>query len=301
MEKSSLIWLWGVNPAWTAIHQMPIIFKAMEQGAQVVCFDTHLTATAARCHQFVSVRPGTDGLLALALAKIILEEKFFDPNLVAYTLGHQEFFTYLREEINLEKAATVTGVTLETMHELAISYGSTHPACIWAGFGLQRYTNGGQTMRAIDALAALAGHIVEEGGGVQYGQFETWRFAGLLQNSDSGSTGTSTGPSTFNLNSSSSSNDTWIASTANRLLNINRFAREALDYENPPVKMLWLAGRNPFSQDADLDLWHRLVKQLDLIVINDLFLSRSSEADVLFLPVTTHYEHWDLNSSYWHY
>lgn len=43
------------------------------------------------------------------------------------------------------------------------------------------------------------------------------------------------------------------------------------------------------------------IRILDLIVVSDLFHSKSSEAADLFLPITTHYEHWDLNSSYWHY
>lgn len=277
MAKSNLIWLWGVNPAWTAVHQMPIIFEAIDRGANVVCFDTHFSATAARTHQFVQVRPGTDGLLALGFAKVLVEENLIDPNLSTYTLGHEEFIHYLKSDISLEHCCEITGVPIPTIRKLALEYGQTHPACIWAGFGLQRYTNGGQTLRAIDALGALAGHLGEQGGGVQYGQFETWSFAGMLQNP----------PHPDNQ--------------MDRLLNINRFSEEALACSDPPVKMLWISGRNPLSQDGNLEQWKKLIRQLDLIVVSDLFHSKSSEAADLFLPVTTHYEHWDMNSSYWHY
>ncbi|MDQ7094058.1 molybdopterin-dependent oxidoreductase [Desulfosporosinus sp. PR] len=274
MAKAKLIWLWGVNPAWTAIHQMSIIFDAIDQGATVVCFDTHLSATAVRSHRFVQVKPGSDGLLALAMCKVLLKENFIDPKIKDYSVGCDEFISYLNSEIDLEEAAQTTGVKSETIKNLAIAYGQTHPACIWVGFGLQRYTNGGQTLRAIDALGALAGHIGEEGGGVNYGHFETWQFTDTQQSQ-------STSP--------------------NRRLNINRFATEALNCTDPPVNLLWLSGRNPLSQDSDLKLWHKLVQQLDLIVVNDLFLTSSAEAADIFLPATTHYEHWDLNSSYWHY
>lgn len=277
MAKAKLIWLWGVNPAWTAIHQMPIIFDAVDHGAKVVCFDTHFSATAARAHQYIQVRPGTDGLLALGFAKVLLEENLIASNLNSYTLGHEEFLHYLRNEISLDNCSENTGVSVSTIRELALEYAQTHPACIWAGFGLQRYTNGGQTLRAIDALGALSGHLGEQGGGVQYAQIETWRFSGVIQNP----------PHPLNQ--------------TDRLANINRFSEEALNCIDPPVKMLWISGRNPLSQDGNLQQWKKLISQLDLIVVSDLFHSRSSEVADLFLPVTTHYEHWDLNAGYWHY
>lgn len=277
MAKSKLIWLWGVNPAWTATHQMPIIFDAIDHGAKVVCFDAHFSATAARSHQFVQIHPGTDGLLALGFAKVLLEENLIDPNLSNYTIGHEEFIHYLETEISLDHCSQITGVPISTIRELAVDYGQTHPACIWAGFGLQRYTNGGQTLRAIDALGALSGHLGEQGGGVQYAQFETWRFSGALQNPPKPITQT------------------------DRQININRFSEEALNCTDPPVKMLWISGRNPLSQDGNLQQWKKLISQLDLIVVSDLFHSNSSEVADLFLPVTTHYEHWDINAGYWHY
>ncbi|TGE33747.1 molybdopterin-dependent oxidoreductase [Desulfosporosinus sp. Sb-LF] len=280
MAQAKLIWLWGVNPVWTAVHQMPIIFDAIDHGAKVVCFDTHFSATAARSHQFIQVRPGTDGLLALGFAKVLLEENLMDPNLSDYTAGCEEFIHYLETKISLSHCSEVTGVPMSTIRELALEYGQTNPACIWAGFGLQRYTNGGQTLRAIDALGAFAGHLGKQGGGVQYAQFETWRFSGEISGDK---------PSSDKINS------------MDRNLNINRFSDEALSCTDPPVKMLWISGRNPLSQDGNLQRWKKLINQLDLIVVSDLFHSKSSEAADIFLPVTTHYEHWDVNAGYWHY
>ncbi len=53
---------------------------------------------------------------------------------------------------------------------------------------------------------------------------------------------------------------------------------------NPPVKMLWISGRNSLSQDGNLQKWKKLINQLDLIVVSDLFHSKSSEAADLFPP-----------------
>lgn len=273
MRKAKLIWIWGANPAWNAVHQMPILFSAMEKGAKLVCFDTHFSATAARSHQYVQVNPGTDGLLALAFAKVLVQQDCIAPDLGEYTLGHQEMIHYLKEEIHLDYCSQVTGVPLKIITELALEYARTNPACIWVGFGLQRYTNGGQSLRAIDALCVLAGHIGEPGGGIQYGHFETYRFSGPLSKG---------------------------SHEEDRKLNINQFPKEAMGVD-PPVKMLWIASRNPLQQDGDLNQWMKFIDQLDFIVISDMFHSRSSAAADLFLPVTSYYEHWDIHSSYWHY
>ncbi|MEL1135898.1 molybdopterin-dependent oxidoreductase [Desulfitobacterium sp. THU1] len=275
MEQAKLIWIWGANPAWNAVHQMPIIFRAMDKGAKVVCFDTHFTATAARVDQFVQVNPGTDGMLALGMAKILVDHHLLDPSLSEYSLGHKEFIDYLNREIDLKECSRITGVTLSTLEELALEYGAIKPACIWVGFGLQRYANGGQNLRAIDALGALTGNIGCPGGGVQYGQMETWRFSGPLSHARCGH-------------------------PEDRNLDINQFPVLALEAE-PPVKMLWLAGRNPLQQDGNQAQWQKFLEGLDLVVVSDLFQTRTTLAADLVLPVTTHYEHWDLNASYWHY
>jgi len=275
MEGSKLIWIWGANPAWNAVHQMPIIFRAMERGAKVVCFDTHFSATAARVHEFVQVKPGTDGLLALGIAKVIVEQGLVAPDIEEYSLGHEQFITYLKENIDLQECAEATGVALDVIKKLAMDYGTIKPACIWVGFGLQRYSNGGQNLRAIDALGALTGNIGIPGGGVQYGHFESWRYAGPLAHDRLGH-------------------------PQDRQLDINQFAPLARKAE-PPIKMLWLASRNPLQQDGNQEEWRELLKTLSLIVVSDLFHTSTSACADIFLPVTTHYEHWDLNSSYWHY
>lgn len=275
MEEAKLIWLWGVNPAWNAVHQMPIIFRAMEKGAKVVCFDTHFSATAARAHEFVRVNPGTDGLLALGIGKILVEKGLINPELFQYSLGHEEFVTYLKKEIDLRKCSQITGVSIKAMTDLALEYGSIKPACIWAGFGLQRYTNGGQNLRAIDALGALTGNIGQTGGGVQYGHMGTWSFAGPLA------------PENYHH-------------PMDRKVDINQFSPLALEMDLP-LKMLFIACRNPLQQEGNQREWQKLMDNLDLIVVSDIFHTRSSMGADLFLPVTTHYEHWDLNSSYWHY
>src|SRR6185436_3532142 len=113
-------------------------------------------------------RPGTDGVLALAMAHIIVDERLQDKAwLEQNTVGWPQ----LRERLAdypPERAAQVTGLPLQTIVELARDYATTRPGLIKIADGLQRNLTGGQTVRAICALPALTGQYGLPGGGLAY-------------------------------------------------------------------------------------------------------------------------------------
>lgn len=280
MAKAGLIVIWGANPAWTAIHQLDFINKARDRGAKLVVIDPLFTPTAAQADVYIQIRPGTDGLLALALAKILVERNQYDREFVEHHLwGWEPFSSYLQNKISLSSAAAVTGVAEEAMEELVSLYASAGSCAAWVGFGLQRGSNGGQNVRAISALNALTANLGREGGGLFYLHPSQDLFPLHLQN-HSGPTGD--GEKT-------------------REVDVNHFAEKLLSLNNPPVRLLWIAGRNPLSQDQDLRQWQELLRSLELIVTVDLFMTRTARMSDLVLPAASHFEDVDLNVSYWHH
>lgn len=280
MAKAGLIMLWGANPAWTAIHQLDFINRARDRGAKLVVIDPLFTPTAAQADIYIQIRPGTDGLLALALAKMLIESNRYDREFAEHHLwGWKPFISYLENEISLSSAATVTGVSGEAMEELVSLYASARPCATWVGFGLQRSSNGGQNVRAISALNALTDNLGQEGGGLFYLHPSQDLFPLHLLNHSGPSGGGET----------------------NREADVNHFAEKLLSLDNPPVRFLWIAGRNPLSQDQDLQQWQKLLPTLELIVTVDLFMTRTARISDLVLPAASHFEEVDLNVSYWHH
>ncbi|MBC8016492.1 MAG: molybdopterin-dependent oxidoreductase [Sporomusaceae bacterium] len=273
IENAKLILLWGVNPAWTAIHSLPYIYRAQEKGAKVIVIDVLYSQTAKKADWFVQVKPGGDGALALALAKVVFDLGQFDREFISLnTLGWEEFTAYL-ESVELTFLAEGCGQSMELIKQLGEMIGSVKPMFIWAGFGLQRHVNGGQNLRAIDALAAMTGNIGIAGGGVHYAHQLTWN---------------------FNYNFSKDPG-------GNRYLNINRFAEEINGLEDVPVKLLWLACRNLLTQDVCRSSLFKELDKLELIVTVDQFLTPTAQYSDLVLPTTTHFEEMDIVSSYWHH
>lgn len=77
-ENSDLIVLWGHNPEKVWLAQADAIAKAQQRGADLVLVDPRKTGMAARAAQWLRVRPGTDGALALALIKLLIDQNGYD-------------------------------------------------------------------------------------------------------------------------------------------------------------------------------------------------------------------------------
>lgn len=278
MANSKVIILWGVNPAWTAVHQMYFIDQARTRGAQVVVIDPIFTATAAQADIYLQPKAGSDGALALGIAKCIVEHGWHDQKFLAqHVHGYEPFFDYLAS-IGYDWIEQETALPREAVWAVSELYALGSPSVIWTGLGLQRHTNGGQNVRAIAALAALTGNLGKSGAGLYFPSMAPWELFSF-----------------YTRDNITSRNPVF-----HRKINVNVLGKELKKTDNPPVKMLWLAQRDLF-QDADTGSLIDALEQLDLIVQVDHFLNRSSRYVDIFLPTTTQFEEWDVVPSYWHH
>jgi anaerobic selenocysteine-containing dehydrogenase len=183
---------------------------------------------------------------------------------------------------------------------VAEEFATADPATIWIGYGMQRHTNGGASVRAIDALVAMTGNVGKEGGGARYGHLRTWGFNyhALLQKQPEGSTGFigATGPKgEFDFTKGEA------ASFTDRTVNINKTAQAILDTKDPVLRMLWVSCKNPFAQDFDRPKLEKAFDTLEMVVSVEQFFTETVNNSDIVLPVTTLFEEWTVNASYWHY
>lgn len=195
LRKAEMLILWGFNPVVTMHNPelLDLLLFHRKKGTPVVVIDPHKSETAAAFGaQWVPVRPGTDGALAAAMARVIREEgledrAFLDGHCLGFDSRHMpagyeqeeswtDYLDGLRDHTPKTPAwaAEVTGVPAETIRQLAVRYASAKPAAILTGWGPQRHANGEQTTRAIMVLPCMTGNVGVEGsstgGGIWFPQ-----------------------------------------------------------------------------------------------------------------------------------
>jgi anaerobic selenocysteine-containing dehydrogenase len=272
--NSNLIVIWGRNPALTDVHLWRILQKAKRNETKIVVVDPVKTRTAKHADVFIQPAPGSDYYLAMALAKIILENKLVDQEFIEDYTENFDSYTGILDQYSLEYLADKCGVDLGEIEELALAYAKGKPSSIVTGWGLHRYIQGHLAFRMIDALAAITGNIGISGGGVTQG-FEEYEYFDF----------------SVELNELGKNQ---------RSLPMPQIGKSILNTDNPPIKLIFLASGNPVNLNPNSLKVKKGFEGADFVIMIDHFLNDTSDAANLFLPATTYLEEEDLIGSYGH-
>lgn len=272
LAQAKTILLWGKDPALTHPHLIPFLLEAKEKGARLICINPTRVKSAEFADEYLQVRPGTDGALALGLAHVLLSERWLDlPFIRQYVHGFEDF-AHRVGTYSPEKTAEITGIAPEVLRTLARRLGQERPVSILLGYGLQRYTNGGNTVRAIDALAAVSGNVGLPGAGVHYAhQYHRHRFNSLLLSAEG------VRPRTFSH---------------------ARLAEDILRAD-PPVRLAVVTRSNPLSQQPNSNLWREAWRSLRFRVVLDMVMTETARQADLILPIASIFEEEDIIATSW--
>jgi anaerobic selenocysteine-containing dehydrogenase len=281
LARAKLILFWGKNPAETNIHQMRFVEQALDRGARLIVIDPRRTQTAEGAELLVQVKPGTDGALALGIAHLLVREGAIDRDFITrHVLGFEAFAEMVRE-YSPQRVATITDVPETVIERLAETIGQLRPVSLCSGFGMQRYTNSGQTMRALIALLAITGNLGQPGAGWIYANLQSHVFHAVKD--------------PLALYPPAESSDSIRVSISTALL-----GRHMLEQRNPPLKAAWIERGNPVTQNPDTNRVLEALRALEFRVVVDQFLTDTAlEAD-LVLPAKTFFEQTDVIGAYWH-
>lgn len=308
-EHARLIWLWGSNTLTSNMHLWPIITKARKAGAKVVVIDPIHTRTARAADEWVPIRPGTDGALALGLMHVIIGEGLVDRDYVdRATVGFSELTERVRDW-DPERVERITGIPATRIRSMAREYATTRPAAIRINYGLQRHRGGGMSVRNIACLPVLIGSWRERGGGLQLSTSGTFPLdlsglerPDLLPGSVGPSGPKSREPRTFNMIrlGEALSRDPQVR----RLAYLRERPIDGLPTQpdpGPAVHALFVYNCNPAAVAPDQGAVVQGLEREDLftVVLEHFQTDTADFADIL-LPATTQLEHWDIVKPYGH-
>ncbi len=296
---AELILLWGTNTLTSNLHLWPFVLEAKKRGARVIAIDPIRTRTARACDEWIAIRPGTDGALALAIMHELVAHDLVDHDYIErHTTGFAPLIERLREWTP-ERAAAITGVSRERIVELAASYGGTRRSAIRINYGMQRHAGGGMAVRTIACLPALTGAWRERGGGIQLSTSGAFRLDLKTLSRPELQLGT---PRTLNMSRLGDA----LAHDSSRLAAAHYHPRPAdprvtPDQAGPPVHALVVYNSNPAAVAPDQASVLRGLSREDLFtVVLEQFPTDTVDYADIVLPATTQLEHWDILKPYGH-
>lgn len=287
--EAGLIIVWGANVHGNNVHLWPFVEQARRKGARLVVIDPYRTRTAALADEWLPIRPGTDGLLALAMMHVLFCEGLEDEGYLRVCVSDWKALRAfaLEPRHSPARAAAVTGLTVESIERLARMYGEAgrgerRPAVIRMNYGLQRSENGGTASRAVAMLPLVTGSWQQRGGGLLLSTSGAFgfndarlRMPELMQRSPLG--------------------------RAARTVNMNRLGEALLALDDPPVKALFVYNCNAAAVAPDSGRVLQGLRREDLFtVVHEQFFTDTTDYADFVLPATTFLEHRELMGAYGH-
>jgi len=281
IANARLIVMWGKNAAETNLHQMPFVYDALGRGARLVVVDPRRTETSDRADLLIQPRPGTDAALALAVANLLIARGHVDRAFITRHVLGFEAFAARASAWTPARAAAVAGVPAARIEQLAEWFGTLPPVTLCAGFGMQRYSNSGQTMRTLLALLAITGNLGRPGAGWVYANLQSHIFDEVKD------------PLAF-FPPEHPDGVTRVS------VSLARLGEDMLAQRDPPLRMAWVERGNPLTQNPDTRTVRRAFRALEFRVVVDPFLTDTAREADLVLPGKELFEQTDVIGAYWH-
>jgi len=280
LENAKLIIMWGKNAVETNIQELVPLDKALEKGAKLVVIDPRRTATADKASLLIQPRPGTDAALALGIARILVETSRIDSGFISeYVHGYEQFKNSLQQYTDTF-VEEVTGVPVKYIHKLADLISEMKPMTIIPGYGMQRYTNGGQTVRCILSLQVITGNIGKPGACFHYANLQSYIFDKVPE------------PLSYYP-------EIAYDGVSRRNISKAKLGKDMLTQKDPELKMIWVERGNPVTQNPDTNQIVKAFRKLEFIVVVDQFMTDTAKEADIILPAKTMFEQSDIIGSYW--
>ena len=280
MRHSDLIIIWGNNVTVSNLHLARVIKAARDNhGAKLIVIDPKRTPIAEKADMFIQIQPGTDVVLALAMAaelerRGVHNEVFIDKWVDGYDAYMENARTYTTEMVS-----EICGIDYEIFRQFSEWYTAGKIVSVSVGNGLERGHSGGSGIRAAMALQALTGNHGQLGAGVFAKPGNSFPKSTVqLQRPDLVPEGTRT------IN---------IVDTSKVLLNKSM---------EPPIKAVFIYNHNPVVTHPDQNRMRRALAQEDLFIVGaDVVMTDSMAYCDVVLPAASHFEFADIYGSYGHH
>jgi anaerobic selenocysteine-containing dehydrogenase len=276
-DNADLIVLWGANPPTDSPpNRVKKILDAKKRGARVIAIDHMRSDSAKMADQWVGVRSGTDGALALSMMDVIINERLYDEDFVRnWTKGFEELRQYV-QQFPPEKGETITRVPKAAISAMAREIAGAKGASLVMYTGLE-YTNSGvQNIRSVLSLWTITGNL-DVPGGLVFRPRSPVRFprVGLEPPKGVKPIGADKHP---------------LFCDVLKAAQFMEAPRAILKGDPYPIKALLVLGASMLTSLPNPELLKECFRKLDFMVVFDRFMTADAMYADIILPATTNFE-----------
>jgi formate dehydrogenase alpha subunit len=285
IANSEVLFLTGTNT--TENH--PVIAIKMKQaviegGAKLIVADPREIDMVRFAHIWLRHTPGTDVALINGLMHVIIEEGLYDEE---YVRSRTEGFEEMREVLKRytpQFVEGITGVPQVDLRKAARLYAGAERAAIFYAMGITQHITGTDNVKSLANLAMLCGNVGIESGGVN-------PLRG--QNNVQGACDLGALPNVFpayqqtaNAEARKKFESAWKVKQLQGTpgLTVTEMIPAAAKGD---IKALYIMGENPMVSDPDLKHVEEALKNLDFLVVQDIFLTETAQMADVVLPAAS--------------
>ena len=257
------------------------IIRAKEKGAKLIVCDPKAIQLSTMADLYLPLTPGTNLALLNGMAKVIIEEGLEDKDFIE---KRTEGFSELKElldTVSLKEVEEITGVPEEQIRQAVRLYATAEKAAIVYCMGITQHTTGTENVMAIAHLSMLTGNIGRPGTGIN-------PLRG--QNNVQGACDMGALPNV--LPGYQSVSDAGVRDKIAQIWGVSELpskpgltVMEMIEAATQKkVKAMYIMGENPMVSDPDLKHVEESLKQLDFLVVQDIFLTETGRLAHVVLP-----------------
>lgn len=277
LSQSKLIVVWGNNITVGNLHLTKLLRQARKSGAKIVVVDPKRIRIAEEADLHLPILPGTDVVLAYAVAAELDRRGALDDAFIAEHVHGAEAYLGRAAEFSLVDAASICGIEVKDIEAFVGMWADIRPAAISIGVAPERNRNGGAGIRAAFALPVLTGNIGMPGAGVcdVSGFFPIQ--SDVLEQRSLIPQGTP---------------EISLLDIPDIILNPG---------EGTPIKSVFIYNHNPIAVHPRQVRMQQALLSEDLYVVGcDISMTDSMAYADIILPAASHFEYGDLYKAYGH-
>ncbi|WP_170782908.1 formate dehydrogenase subunit alpha [Ruegeria lacuscaerulensis] len=277
----------GSNP----IENHPVAATYFKQfakrGGKLIVMDPRGVGMRKFADEMLQFRPGADVSMLNAIMNVIVEEELYDSQYIhRWTENWESEKEHLRQ-FTPEAMAPICGIEPDQLRRVARTFAQAKAGLIFWGMGVSQHIHGTDNSRCLISLALMTGNVGKPGAGLH-----------PLRGQNNVQGASDAGLIPMFLPDYQTVTDDGIRAKFNEVWNSDDFSNEKgltvteiIDqaYQGN-IKGMYIMGENPAMSDPDVNHARDALAKLDLMIVQDIFLTETANYADIILPASALYE-----------